>query len=327
MGRKALDMAEQVIGAVLRELGPSQFAIALGNITSHGGALHECQSTDLDFDEDDVKLNLWHAQIDRLKEAGHWLEDPFDEKNKTPSFAKAAENKPSLYDVRELSDLNLSDQTVVKISLIENMVFETVGRRIQILRTGSKKDTVILRGSLLWFLDKLRVVAADDNELLDMFAFIARCIPEKHVTVNFEHHEFTCHPNYERVKCRNLNHERDDEENDAEDCVVYDTTVREFEKFVQEITGCPVRIGSRDGDEISDDDPLRVKDATRTFLKRVFQNMVENDRPVAYLINYLRDSLGREVNTDLPARYVLMGYEMPVATVSAKRRRRTEALR
>jgi hypothetical protein len=312
MGRKSLAMAEKVLASVLSTVGPARFAIALGNATCHGGALHHCENVDLDMDDDDAMLNAWHAQIDRLRSVGLWLE----EKEGRPDFLNVPDEQPSPYDTRELSELRVDDHTVQKIAVIEDLVFETIGRKIQILRKGSKKDTVVLRGSLSWFLDKLRAVAADDNDILDMFAFIARCIAEQRVKVCCELHEFACHDDYDRVKYRDLHHEIEEE-----DGVFFETTVLEFERFVQSITGCPVRIGAADRDEPSDDDVMRIEDVTRTFLKRVLENMVENDRSVIYMINYLRDTLGRDLASTCAGRYILTGDGMPVSSVAAKRRR------
>lgn len=310
MGRKSMELAENVLGNVIESLGPSRFAEALRNAT-RDGALYDAKGVDMDSCDEDAQ-EIWLGQIERLRQVGLWLE----EKQDIPGFAKTAVEKVSRSDQRSLSELKVDDHSIQQIVVIESLVFEATGFKIQILRKSSSKKTIVLRGSLLWFAGAMINLAdetEEENDLLDMLAFTARCIPEQGVKVCFDEHEYACAPDYDRVKYRKLEQEKEQPDS-FEPC--YETTVLEFERFVRNETGCHIRL-----DQSDDDDAVSIMGVTRDFVERNLENMVRQDRKVEYLIAYLRDTLGLTVTTNCNMRHVLMGGAgMPVVSIAAKRR-------
>lgn len=306
MGRKSMDLAESVLANVVSTLGPSRFAKALHNVTRNG-VLYDCKNVDMDGHDEDAQ-EIWLDQISRLRQVGLWLE----EQQSIPEFAKTAAEKISRRDLRDLSDLKVDDHSIQQIVVLESLVFEATGFKIQILRKSSSKKTLVVRGSLLWFAGAMINLAEEDNDLLDVLAFVARCIPEQGVKVCYDEHEYACAPDYDRVKYRKL---PEKEQLDSfEPC--YETTVLEFERFVRSETGCHIRLDQSDDDEV-----ITIMGVTREFIERNLENMVRQDRKVEYLIAYLRDTLNLPVTTNCNMRHVLMGDAgMPVVSIAAKRR-------
>ena len=306
MGRKSMDLAESVLANVVSTLGPSRFAKALHNVTRNG-VLYDCKNVDMDGHDEDAQ-EIWLDQIDRLRQVGLWLE----EQQSIPDFAKTAAEKISRRDLRDLSDLKVDDHSIQQIVVIESLVFEATGFKIQILRKSSSKKTLVVRGSLLWFAGAMINLAEEDNDLLDVLAFVARCIPEQGVKVCYDEHEYACAPDYDRVKYRKLPEK--EQPDSFEPC--YETTVLEFERFVRNETGCHIRLDQSDDDEV-----ITIMGVTREFIERNLENMVRQDRKVEYLIAYLRDTLNLPVTTNCNMRHVLMGdVGMPVVSIAAKRR-------
>lgn len=310
MGRKSMELAENVLGNVIGSLGPSRFAEALENAT-RDGALYECKNVDMDSCDEDAQ-EIWLEQIKRLRQVGLWLE----EKQGIPDFAKSAETELSRDDKRSVLELKEDDHTVQPINVIESVVFNLSGRKIQIVRpNNSKKNTVVLRGSLVWFVDALRVEMIEDGPLVELFMFVAQCIAEKGVGVHYNDYVCLSTVKGRHVTAQNCGSIEEDEAPDSfEPC--YETTVLEFERFVRSETGCQIRLDQSDDDEV-----VSIMGVTREFIERNLENMVRNDRNVAYLIAYLRDTLGQSVTTTCNMRHILRGEAgMPVASVSAKRR-------
>lgn len=306
MGRKSMDLAESVLANVVSTLGPSRFAKALHNVTRNG-VLYDCKNVDMDGHDEDAQ-EIWLDQIDRLRQVGLWLEEQQD----IPDFAKTAAEKISRSDQRSLAELKVDDHSIQQIVVIESLVFEATGFKIQILRKSSSKKTLVVRGSLLWFAGAMINLAEDDNDLLDVLAFVARCIPEQGVKVCYDEHEYACAPDYDRVKYRKLPEK--EQPDSFEPC--YETTVLEFERFVRSETGCHIRLDQSDDDEV-----ITIMGVTREFIERNLENMVRQDRKVEYLIAYLRDTLNMPVTTNCNMRHVLMGDAgMPVVSIAAKRR-------
>lgn len=308
MGRKSMDLAESVLANVVSTLGPSRFAKALHNVTRNG-VLYDCKNVDMDGHDEDAQ-EIWLDQIDRLRQVGLWLEEQQD----IPDFAKTAAEKISRSDQRSLAELKVDDHSIQQIVVLESLVFEATGFKIQILRKSSSKKTLVVRGSLLWFAGAMINLAEEDNDLLDVLAFVARCIPEQGVKVCYDEHEYACAPDYDRVKYRKLPEKEKEQPDSFEPC--YETTVLEFERFVRNETGCHIRLDQSDDDEV-----ITIMGVTREFIERNLENMVRQDRKVEYLIAYLRDTLNLPVTTNCNMRHVLMGDAgMPVVSIAAKRR-------
>jgi len=311
MGRKSMDLAESVLANVVSTLGPSRFAKALHNVTRNG-VLYDCKNVDMDGHDEDAQ-EIWLDQIDRLRQVGLWLEEQQD----IPDFAKTAAEKISRSDQRSLAELKVDDHSIQQIVVIESLVFEATGFKIQILRKSSSKKTLVLRGSLLWFAGAMINLAEEDNDLLDVLAFVARCIPEQGVKVCYDEHEYACAPDYDRVKYRKL-HEQEKEDSDVSVSGV-SIKVLELEDLICRATGCPVRVGRVSNEETfpaEDDDLIHIKGITRSFLARSLENMVVKRRTVGFMTEYVSDLIGDAVESLCNSRFILMGDEMPI---SAKR--------
>lgn len=312
MGRKALDMAEGVVGQLVAHLGPEKFIIALLNATAHGGAFHECDKVDLDFDSRDLKLNAWHEGLDRLQEVGKWLQTD-DEAENIPAFIKSIGNGEaglSRYDVRLVSELRAEDQTVQQIAVIESLVFEACGYKIRILRKDSKKSTVLLRGSLLWFVDALRTEMATECDIKEIFVFIARSIAEDRVKVTYDEWEFACRVDG-HVKRRRIELEEDDR---------FEINLEDLAELMEERLGAPFEVVC---DVIAD----RVEiDCPRSKFIETLDGYVERVRSVGYVVDSLFDLYGLIVRPPcVRQRHVAGPGFAPISQRQA--RQRIEALR
>jgi hypothetical protein len=71
-----LQVAEGMIKALIQEVGPRNFAIALGNSNCHGKAIKDAgYQWGLEADTDDSKLQAWHKAVDKLVKIGKWFEE------------------------------------------------------------------------------------------------------------------------------------------------------------------------------------------------------------------------------------------------------------
>lgn len=314
MGRKALDMAEGVVGQLVAHLGPEKFIVALLNATAHGGAFHECEKVDLDFDSRDLKLNAWHEGLDRLQEVGKWLQTD-DEAENIPAFIKTLGNSEaglSRYDVRSVSELRTDDQTVQQIAVIESLVFDVCGYKIRILRKDSKKNTVLLRGSLLWFVDALRTEMSTECDIKEIFVFIARSIAEDRVKVTYDEWEFACRVDG-HVKRRRI---------ELEEEARFEINVFDLGELIEDRLGTHFEIicGDASGDAIVEIDCPRSK-----FIETL-DSYVERVRSVGYVADSLFDLYGLIVKPPcVRQRHVAGPGCAPISQRQA--RQRIEALR
>lgn len=316
MGRKALDMAEGVVSRLIEHLGPKKFIIAVANATCHGDAFHDCPKVDLDFDEEDLKLRTWHEGLDRLQEVGKWLESD-DGLKHIPEFVQnrgnSVEGGLHPYDRRPVSELRGDDHTVQPISVIESLVFDMCGRKIRILRKDSTKTQIILRGSLLWFVDALRVECAVEGDVYNVFKFIAQCIAEDKVKVTHEQWEFTCHASRDgRVKQRSVEQEEDSDR--------FEINLEDLAELMEERLGAPFEVVC---DVIAD----RVEiDCPRSKFIETLDGYVERVRSVGYVVDSLFDLYGLIVRPPcVRQRHVAGPGKAPISQNLAKRR--IEALR
>lgn len=312
MGRKVMDLSEAVAGSLLEQVGPLKFAIAVMNATAHGGVLHDCHTVDLDFDQDDVKLNAWHEQLERLLEVGKWLEHV---DGKTPEFLrhKFDDDEFSDSDQRDVADLSVDDQTVQQIATLENIVFELSGHKIRILRKNSAKTSVILRGGLVWFVDAVRDQLSSDSELYDVFKFVARCIAENRVKVTHENWEFTC------TADGRLNQQRTRKGDDEKG--PFEIHIDELGSLIEDRLGAHFEIMCGEANE----DATVVLDCTRAEFIDVLDNYVERVRSVGYVADSLFDLYGLNVKSPcVRNRHVGGPGSAPISSRVA--RRRLEAL-
>jgi hypothetical protein len=313
MGRKVMDLSEAVAGSLLEQVGPRKFAIAVMNATAHGGVLHDCHTVDLDFDQDDVKLNAWHEQLERLLEVGKWLEHV---DGKTPEFLRhkvRPDDEFSDSDQRDVADLSVDDQTVQQIVTLENIVFELSGHKIRILRKNSAKTSVILRGGLVWFVDAVRDQLSSDSELYDVFKFVARCIAEDRVKVTHENWEFTC------TADGRLNKQRKHKGDDGSDG--FEISIDDLGELIEDRLGVHFDIVVGEANE----DLIVEMVCPRSKFIETLDNYVERVRSVGYVADSLFDLYGLIVK--LPCvrnRHVGGPGSAPISSRVA--RRRLEAL-
>lgn len=314
MGRKALDMAEGVVSQLIEHLGPEKFMVAVLNATAHGGAFHECPKVDLDFDDNDLKLNAWHEGLDRLQEVGKWLETDSETEN-VPAFIQnlgRARSSYSLNDERNMSELLVDDQTIQKIEVLENLVFEMTGRKIRIMRKDSQKNAVILRSSLIWFIDGLRDELATGGDVDELFIFVARCIAEDKVKVVHDDCEYTCTANGKRNKSRRIHEQEEDGDR-------FEINIDDLGELIEDRLGAHFEI-------VCDTVGATVElDCTRSKFIETLDGYVERVRSVGYVVDSLFDLYGMIVRPPcVRQRHVAGPGKAPISQNLA--RRRIEAL-
>jgi hypothetical protein len=69
-----IDMAESILKALITELGPKNFAVALGNSNSHGAAFIKAGYEGA-LKNNDVLLNKWHDAVAQMVLVGEQLEN------------------------------------------------------------------------------------------------------------------------------------------------------------------------------------------------------------------------------------------------------------
>lgn len=70
-----IQMAESLLHTLIVELGPKDFAIALGNCNAHGEAFIAAgYEYAVKSDKDDLKLQAWHKAMGKLVKIGEEIE-------------------------------------------------------------------------------------------------------------------------------------------------------------------------------------------------------------------------------------------------------------
>lgn len=69
-----IDMAESILKTLITELGPKNFAVALGNSNSHGDAFIKAGYEGALKNTDDILLNKWHDAVAQMVLVGEALE-------------------------------------------------------------------------------------------------------------------------------------------------------------------------------------------------------------------------------------------------------------
>lgn len=70
-----IGLAESLLHTLIVELGPKDFAIALGNCNAYGDAFVAAgYEYAVKSDKDNVKLKAWHKAVDKLVKIGKELE-------------------------------------------------------------------------------------------------------------------------------------------------------------------------------------------------------------------------------------------------------------
>ena len=71
LGKAKLQTAEKLMQVILDEVGPYGLAVALNNISSHGGGIEKAE---YELDKKDVLLGEWFGGIETLLTAGKRIE-------------------------------------------------------------------------------------------------------------------------------------------------------------------------------------------------------------------------------------------------------------
>jgi hypothetical protein len=108
MGTKANAVTESVLSALIKEVGPHRFAIALNNVCCHGTVFAEGK-VEVSLDDEDKKINAWFDGIEQLIETGKWLEG-----GKAP---KPVDDKPSI----------IPNSWTITTADFEKLIFDTIG--------------------------------------------------------------------------------------------------------------------------------------------------------------------------------------------------------
>lgn len=117
MGTKANAVTESVLSALLQEVGPHRFAIALNNVCCHGTVFAEGK-VEVSLDDEDKKLNAWFDGIGQLIEVGKWLEG-----GKEP----ASQSERSI----EIA-LPASLKWCITTADFEKLIFDTIGVSLRV---------------------------------------------------------------------------------------------------------------------------------------------------------------------------------------------------
>jgi hypothetical protein len=109
MGTKANAVTESVLSALLQEVGPHRFAIALNNVCCHGTVFAEGK-VEVSLDDEDKKLNAWFDGITDLIEVGKWLEGGKEPKPKTAPV-----------------EIDSANRWCITTADFEKLIFDTIG--------------------------------------------------------------------------------------------------------------------------------------------------------------------------------------------------------
>lgn len=70
-----IDFAETILSAMIQELGPQDFAIALSNANCHGVAFIRAGYEGVLNQDNDKLLNKWHKAVDKMIQIGVKIEN------------------------------------------------------------------------------------------------------------------------------------------------------------------------------------------------------------------------------------------------------------
>uniref|UniRef100_A0AB39CEH7 Uncharacterized protein n=1 Tax=Pseudomonas phage HRDY3 TaxID=3236930 RepID=A0AB39CEH7_9VIRU len=304
MAGKRLELVEKLVGQMIAEMGAVRFIIAVGNATSHGGAL--LANDRIDLDRDDVMLQSWHRGIDELRNVAKWMEG---DESQAEYFlgqhtsGKMYGNKPRLSDrigEYSLDQMTINDRTQHPIASVEHLVFELTGEKIQFLREkGDRKSTVLLRCGLAVFMNEVIGAMGDDHEFQEVVFAIAKCVAESGVSVNWKHFEYSCNAHYNRVKRVVVDTEEEEEE---ETDTLWYTNADTIEALVYKELGTMFHLGAAHHGA----DFVHLPVNEQTFVE-VLQTFVRNQRSVGHVIDTFNDRFNLYVTCEEVNQRVVAG--------------------
>lgn len=321
MGRKQLDLAEKVVGALIQEVGPRAFMTAVNNATAHGGVLLHADGVYLDHE--DKKLNAWHRGIEEMTSVAKWLEG--DESQAEYFMGQnAAEkhgaSKPRLADrlggTRTLSQMGAGDVTQHSIVTLEHLVWELTGEKVQFLReTGDRKTHVVLRCGLAMFMHTIVDAMHVDEGRFDQVVYeFAKCVSENGVTVNWKHYEFKCSKSWNCVKRIDVQHEDEDADFPPEEAQSWYVEISRFEDFIEahlgtrfDVIEVPEKLNLSDDEEqdyeISNGLKLPMPKSEFGYM---LEGFVDRRRNIGYVIDTFKDRFDIALTTK-PVRQRVVG--------------------
>lgn len=161
MGKKANHVAESVLAAILRDIGPHRFAIALNNVCCHGTIFTDSDldlafNDDHDSDVSEKMLNEWFAGIEKLIEVGRWI-------HKGTEPASLAEHS-----------IEIPQRWEITTAEFEKLIFDTIGVTLAVKGEPSEaihRFTVLTREK---FVEDISDLLITGKKLCDLCIYIYR---------------------------------------------------------------------------------------------------------------------------------------------------------
>lgn len=311
-------LAAKILGPMIQELGPDQFAHALLGATYNGDALNNYPRID---HIDDYRLKRWRDGVEYLMALGDWLEggDPVEPDfpgEEKPAFGKNSVLSDRLHGTRRMHQMKAGDHTVQPIELLESVIFEIVGEPVRINWPEHSKVTkaVTLRSDIVTFIDQLRCEMIKDQELVCVLAFVAMCICDLDVIVSHDDWEWRCHPDWDRVIVRFLS---DDDEDDSDE--YWSPTSAQFLEWLKAQTGVNFLFTAG-----TKTDSLHFTLDQKKQLTSMLEMSVERMRNIGYVIDSIYDQFDILLSTVEVRQRVIAGPGKP--TLHPRRARTLKAL-
>jgi len=321
MGRKQLDLAEKVVGALIQEVGPRAFMVAVNNATAHGGVL--LHSDGIYLDHEDKKLNAWHRGIEEMTRVAKWLEGDESQAEYFMGHNAAEKHvagKPRLADrlggTRTLDQMGAGDVTQHSIASLEHLVWELTGEKVRFLReTGDRKTHVVLRCGLAMFMRTIGEAMHDDQSFDEVVYEFSKCVAENGVTVNWKHYEFKCSKSWNCVKRIDMQREEgEDTDFPPEEANNWYVEITEFEDFIEsklgtrfELDGVPMHLSLSDDEEQDYEISNGLKlSMPKSEFGAMLDGFVKRRRNIGYVIDTFMDRFGMIMSAQ-PARQRVVG--------------------
>lgn len=159
MGTKANAVTESVLSALIKEVGPHRFAVALHNVCCPG-AVFEDSDLDLAFndDHDDSArmLDAWNVGVERLIEVGRWIH----------KGTEPASQAVHSIEIPQCWEINTED--------FEKLIFDTIGVSLAVKSEPSEaihRFTVLTREK---FVEDISDLLITGKKLCDLCIYIYR---------------------------------------------------------------------------------------------------------------------------------------------------------
>ena len=157
MGTKANAVTESVLSALMQEVGPHRFAIALNNVCCHG-TVFAGGKVEVSLDDEDKKLQAWFAGIEQLIEVGKWMEGG---------------KEPASQLVRSIEiALPASLKWCITTADFEKLIFDTIGVRLRVKDEPAEAEHRFNFLSKDTFVATIRELLNENKRLADLCVYI-----------------------------------------------------------------------------------------------------------------------------------------------------------